>query len=122
MKLIIDLIEDIRMAINNDEEFALSAMGLKEQVEGEFLPAWQSGISHLKLDEYEQKLFLFLGKEKTMKIGDFLRILNALSNKEMMYEVCVSYSKEDKRINSPLMGFGESFADRKYLLFVPDTY
>ena len=118
MKLIIDLIEDIRTAINNDEAFTLEAMGLKEQNNGEFLPSWQSAISRMKLDEKERKLFLFLGKEDAINVGSFLKTLNALSNEAMMYEVCISYSKEEERINSSLMGFGESLEDKKYLLFI----
>jgi hypothetical protein len=114
------MIEDIRTAINNDKEFTLGAMGLKEQKNGEFLPSWQSDISHMKIDEQAQKLFLFLGKGEAIAIGDFLKTLNALSNEAMMYEVCLSYSKEDKRVDSSLMGFGESFKEKKYLLFVPD--
>ncbi len=120
MKLIIDVIEDIRTAIGNDAFFTLSVMGLKEQENGEYSLAWQSDISHMKLDEKEQKLFLFPGRDEPISIGDFLQRLNALSNEAMMYEVCVSYSKEEKRIDTALIGFGESVEDKKYLLFIPD--
>ncbi len=120
MKVIIDLIEDIRTAINNDKSFTLGVMGLKEQSNGEFLPSWQSDISGIKLDEEEEKLFLFLGKDEALNIGDFLETLNALSNKAMMYEICISYTQKDKRVDSSLMGFGESFKDKKYLLFIED--
>ncbi len=121
MKVIIDLIEDIRTAINNDKSFTLGAMGLEEQKNGEFLPSWQSDISRMRLDEKEGKLFLFLGKGEVLNIGDFLETLNALSNTAMMYEVRLSYTREKERVDSPLMGFGESFKDKKYLLFIADT-
>ena len=121
MKVIIDLIEDIRTAINNDKSFTLGTMGLREQDDGEFKPSWQSDISHMKVDEKEGKLFLFLGKDEALNIGSFLEALNALPNEAMMYEVCVSYTKEKERVNSSLMGFGESFRDKKYLLFISDT-
>lgn len=121
MKVIIDVIEDIRSAINNDESFSLEAMGLKEQDNGEFIPSWQSGINHMKLDEKEQKLFLFLGKGKPLEIGTFLGTLNALSNQAMMYEIYVSYSKNETRTDTPLIGFGESFKEKKYLLFIADA-
>ena len=120
MKVIIDLIEDIRTAINNDNSFSLAVMGLKEQDNGEFTPSWESMICSMKLDEEEKKLFLFLGKENALNIGDFVQSLNALSNEKMMYEVCVSYSKENVRMDSPLIGFGESLEDKKYLLFIAE--
>jgi len=121
MKVIIDLIEDIREAINNDRSFSLSAMGLKENEKGEFVPSWQSDIKQYKIDEKEKRLFLFLGKHDAINVGDFLDILNTLDNKKMMFEVCVSYTRDEKRVDASLMGFGESFKDKKYLLFLPEA-
>ncbi|WP_345977030.1 hypothetical protein [Sulfurimonas sp. HSL3-7] len=119
MKVIIDLIEDIRTAINNDSSFSLLAMGLKEEESGEFSPSWESPICSMKIDDEKNRLFLFLGKGKALGVGQFLTVLHALPNAAMMYEVCVSYSKERERVDSSLMGFGESVRDKKYLLFVP---
>ena len=118
MKVIIDLIEDIRTAINNDESFSLVAMGLKEQEDGNHMPSWESMISSMKIDEVEKKLFLFLGKEEPLYMGDFLQKLDSLSNEKMMYEVCVSYLKDEKRVDSSLLGYGESLEDKKYLIFI----
>ncbi len=120
MKVVIDLIEDIRTAINNDPSFSLRAMGLSEENSGEFLPVWQSELCRYSIDEEAQKLFLFMGKEDPLKVGTFLQELNALGNKQMMYEVCVSYSKENQRIDASVMGFGESFVDKRYLMFIPE--
>ena len=119
MKVIIDLIEDIRTAISNDNSFSLAAMGLKEEENGEFSPSWESGICSMKIDEDQKKLFLFLGKDESLKIETLLERVNALPVAKMMYEVCVSYSREQVRVDSSLMGFGESFRDKKYLLFIP---
>ena len=120
MKVIIDLIEDIGAAINNDKEFSLAVMGLKEDENNEFIPSWQSGLCSFRLEPAQKKVFLFLGKEEGLNIGEFLTTLNTLKNEELMYELCVSYSKEDKRIDSSLIGFGESFKDKKYLVFIPE--
>jgi len=119
MKVIIDLIEDIRTAISNEKSFLLVAMGLEENDAGEFLPVWEANISSMKVDDEQKKLFLFLGKTQFVSIGDVLEDLNVLSNEKMMYEVCVSYSKDDTRIDSSLLGFGESLENKKYLLFLP---
>lgn len=118
MKLIIDLIEDIRTAINNEKSFSLVAMGLREQNSGELLPSWESGISSMKIDDEHNRLYLFLGKDKPLTTGDILLRLNALPNKKMMHEVLLSYSKENRRVDSSLMGFGESVEEKKYILFV----
>ena len=120
MKLIIDIIEDIRTAINNDGSFSLTAMGLTEQENGEFTPSWESNLCSMKLDDENKRLYLFLGKEKALAIGNVVQRLDALSNKKMMYEICISYSKENKRLDSSILGFGESLEDKRYLLFISE--
>ena len=120
MKVIIDLIEDIRTAISNDNSFSLTAMGLKEEESGGFSPSWENRICSMKIDDEDKRLFLFLGKGEALGVGQFLTVLNALPNAAMMYEVCVSYSKEQERVDSSLMGFGESVGEKKYLLFIPE--
>jgi hypothetical protein len=120
MKVIIDLIEDIRESIGNDGDFTLSAMGLGEHESGEFTPLWQSDISSYRLDERSKKIFLFLGKDEALNIGAFNEALNALPNEAMMYEICISYAKKDERVDASLLGFGESLEDKKYLLFIAD--
>lgn len=118
MKVIIDLIEDIREAIKNEESFSLVAMALKEQENGELIPSWESPVCSMKVDEETQRLFFFLGKDEPLGIGSFLESVDTLSNKAMMHEVLLSYSKEAKRIDSSLIGFGESFEEKKYFLFI----
>ena len=121
MKVIIDLIEDIRASINNDEHFSLRAVGLKEDEKSQFTPVWQSDINQYKVDDDAKRLYLFLGKEQAVNIGECLQTLNGLDNKKMMYEVCVAYSKEGKRVDAPLLGFGESLEEKKYLLFISEA-
>jgi len=120
MKVIIDLIEDIHTAINNDKSFSLASMGLKEEKSGEFFPSWESGICSMKVDDAQRRLFLFLGKDQPLYIGDLLEDLNALSNEKMMYEVCVSYSKKNRRYDNALIGFAESFEEKKYFVYVSE--
>ena len=120
MKVIIDLIEDIRTAINNDTSFTLATMGLTESAEGDFTPSWQSEVCQYRLSETDKKIYFLLGRENPLNIGSLLEELNALSNEAMMYEVCISYSKENHRIDSSLIGFGEALQDKKYLLFIAE--
>ena len=73
----------------------------------------------MKLDEKTKRFFLLLGKEEGISSGELLSNFDTMSNEEMMYEVCISYSKEGQRLDSSLIGFGESLQDKKYLLFIP---
>ncbi len=120
MKVIIDLIDDVREAIHNEESFSLSVMGLKENGKGEFVPSWQADINQYKLNHENKKLYLFLGKGDALNMASFLSELNGLRNEEMMYEILVSYTKEKQRKDLPLMGFGESIPEKKYLLFISE--
>jgi hypothetical protein len=121
MKVIIDLIEDIRAAIDNDSSFFLSAMALNEDENAAFTPVWQSDINQYKIDDEKNRIYFFLGQGDALNIGHLLKELNALDNKKMMYEVVVSYLKENRRIDAPLLGFGESFEEKKYRLFISEN-
>ena len=121
MKVIIDLIEDIRSAIDNNPDFTLAGMGLQENSDGEFEPQWQSSIVHYRLDEKEKKLFLFLGQNKPLTVADLLSELNSYSNEAMMYKINLTYTQNDQRLDKEIIGFGESIPEKKYLLFISNT-
>lgn len=118
MKVIIDLIEDIRTAIDNAPSFTLVGMALQANDEGAYEPVWQSNIVHYRRDDDAKKLFLFLGQNEAVSVGDFLTELNAYSNEAMMYEVCLTYTQNNQRIDQSLIGFGEAMDEKKYLLFI----
>jgi len=118
MKVLIDLIEDMREAIKNSSDFSLSAMGLEESSAGEFTPTWSSHICNSVLDKKKKQLFFFLGKEAALNTQVVYEELNSLENEEMMYEVFVSYSQHNQRVDKEIIGFGESLEEKKYLLFV----
>ena len=118
MKVLIDLIEDIQTTLDNMTDFTLAGMGLKEDSTGEFEPQWKSSIVHYRLDDKEKKFFLFLGQNKPLKIADLLSELNSYSNEAMMYEICLTYTQDDQRLDKKIIGFGESIPEKKYLLFV----
>ncbi len=121
MKYVIDLIDDIRSAINNDGTFSLQAMGLQAQDNGNMRPSWQSNITRYSVDKEQEKVYFYLGKERAIDITTLVQELNTLANKEMMYTLHLSFSKEGARIDEEIIGFGESLAEKKYLLFVSDS-
>ena len=118
MKVIIDLIEDIQSAINSEKSFSLSAMCVEENENSEFRPLWQNNLCNFQLDEEKKVLFLFLGQEDALNVGDFLEMLHTLENKTMMHEIKISYSKEGERVDASLIGFSELLEEKKYLLLV----
>ncbi len=118
MKVIIDLIEDIRSAIDNQPDFTLTGMALKANEKNEHEPIWQSNIVHYRLDESAKKLFLFLGQDDPIKVGTLLQELNSYTNEAMMYEVCITYTQDDERQDKSLIGFGEVIPEKRYLLFI----
>ncbi len=117
MKVLIDLIEDMREAIQDDTAFTMNVMQLQETKEGQFTPAGESNIARYKLDDTQKKLFLFLGKAPLNALKTFQE-LNTLSNEAMMYEIKVSYTVSGQRVDQEVIGFGESLQDKKYLLFI----
>jgi hypothetical protein len=118
MKVIIDLIEDIRTAIDNNPDFTLTGMALQANEKGEHEPIWQSNIVRYRLDNEAKKLFMFLGQDDTLTVGALLQELNTYSNEAMMYEVCITFTQDDQRQDKSLIGFGEAIPEKKYLLFI----
>ena len=117
MKVLIDLIEDIREAIQDDPAFTMNVMQLQETKEGQFTPVGESNVALYKVDDTQKKLFLFLGKTALNALQTFQE-LNSLSNEAMMYEVKVSDIAAGQRVDQEIIGFGESLQDKKYLLFI----
>jgi len=118
MKFIIDLIEDMRSVVENDTDFSISAMLLKEESEGQFTPAGEAAVARYNIDDKEKKIFFFLSQDQALNANKTLEELNTLSNEAMMYEAVISYSANNQRIDKELIGFGESLEEKKYLLFI----
>ena len=99
MKYIIDLIEDVREQIGNQEDFILTAMLLKENPE-----------------DSETLIFKIDGSHSRITIGDLIPHLLILDMDAMMYalrmDVNVQYSDVE------VIGFGKSIEEKKYILFI----
>jgi len=121
MKVIIDLIEDIQTVLNDERGFALTALALKEEEPEQFAPTWHSPIVHMSIDDEAKSLYLFLGQERPLQTGSFLKELNGFSNEQMMYELKVSYTQDENRIDKEVIGFGESLEEKRYFLFIDAT-
>ncbi len=119
MKYIIDLIEDIREQIGNQEDFILTAMLLKENPEDleKLTYAGEAPLNLFRLDESgKQLIFKINGSESRITVGELIPPLLILDMAAMMYElrmdVNVQYSDME------VVGFGKVIEEKKYILFI----
>lgn len=119
MKVIIDLIEDIREEIGNQEDFVLTAMLLREDPENaeKLIYAGESAISQYLLDEkHKQLLFKIDGSRSVSTVGELVKKLLILPIADMMYELRMDVNAKYSDIE--VVGFGKSMIEKKYILFI----
>ena len=121
MKVIIDLIEDIRTTLETHDDFTVAVMALSEDEQGNYIPVWKSGVSHYELNEQEQKIYFYLAKEQTIPAEKLSKEMNELTNQEVMYEINIVFSKDNERVDKELIGFGEALDDKSYCLFIAES-
>ena len=119
MKVIIDLIEDIREEISNQEDFILTAMLLREDDSNpeRLIYAGEAPISEYVLDDRDRKLIFKINRSASiMHIGDLVKHLLVLPMADMMYELRVDIETHHNAV--AIVGFGKSLQEKKYLLFI----
>ncbi len=119
MKVIIDLIEDIRESIHNDETFAITAMLLKEdpQDKKKLIYAGEAPVDSFYIDKISKELILTVEKEaEALSIGELVKHLLIMDMEQMMYEVKLAVSEDHPP--RELVGFGFNATDAKYALFI----
>jgi hypothetical protein len=119
MKVIIDLIEDIREEIGNQEDFILTAMLLKENPEDaeKLIYAGEAPINVFDLDESSKQLiFKIDGSHSRVEIGELVKPLLILPMDAMMYELKMDVNAQYNDIE--VVGFGKSIEEKKYILFI----
>ena len=119
MKVIIDLIEDIRESILNNEIYSMSAMLLKEDKNNRknLIYAGEAPIGSFYFDKIAKELILTVDKQTTpLSVGELIKHLLILDMDMMMYEVKLAVSEE--HAPQELVGFGFNASDQKYALFI----
>jgi len=119
MKVIIDLIEDIRETITNAEDFVLRAGLLKEEVNdaSTLVYVGEAPIDSFTLnEEKKQLLFNVGGGDTTVSIGELIPALLILDMQRMMYTLKMDVNTRYKELE--IVGFGKSEEDKKYILFI----
>jgi hypothetical protein len=119
MKVIIDLIEDIRESVANAEEYVLRAGLLKEDMEdaSRLHYVGEASIDSYCLDEEKRELLFRVGdRDAGVTVGELIPSLLILDMQVMMYplkmDVNVQYSGVE------IVGFGKSDEEKSYLLFI----
>ena len=119
IKVIIDLIEDIRESIGNQEDFILTAMLLKEDNSNpdRLISAGEAPINTFFVDEMQRKLIFKIDRSvAVLPIGMLVKHLLVLPMADMMYELRVDIATYHDAAS--VVGFGKSFQEKKYFLFI----
>jgi len=119
VKVIIDLIEDIRENINNNETYTMAGMLLKEDENNKekLIYAGEAPIGSFYVDKISKELILNVEKDKEpLSVGALVKHLLIMDMDMMMYEVKLAVSEE--HAPNELVGFGFNASDAKYVLFI----
>ncbi len=119
MKVIIDLIEDIRESINNNETYAIIGMLLKEDENDKknLIYAGEASVGSFYVDKIAKELIFSIEKDKDpLSVGELVKHLLIMDMDTMMYEVKLAVSEE--HAPKELVGFGFNATDAKYALFI----
>ncbi len=119
MKYIIDLIEDVREQIGNQEDFILTAMLLKENVEDleKLTYAGEAPLNLFHLDKKgKQLIFKIDGSHSRLTVGELIPPLLILDMDVMMYELRMDVNTQYSDME--IVGFGKNDEEKKYILFI----
>jgi hypothetical protein len=119
MKVIIDLIEDVRIQIGNHEAYEVTAGLLKsdENDTQKLIYAGEAPINSFELNRDERKLVLKIDQSGTkLTIGELIPELLILDMDAMMFEVKMDVNVQYKDME--IVGFGKNDEEKRYILFI----
>jgi len=119
MKVIIDLIEDIRESIANAEDFILTAGLLKEDTNdpSKLVYAGEAPLNIVDLDRVRRELiFKMDGSNTKITVGELIAPLSVSGIDVMMYELRMDVNIQFNNIE--IVGFGKNEEMKQYLLFI----
>ncbi|WP_294958068.1 hypothetical protein [Sulfurovum sp.] len=119
MKVIIDLIEDIRESIANAEDYVLTAGLLKEEVNdpAKLTYAGEAPLNTYDLDPVRRQLVFHIDKsDSRVTVGELMPLLLISDMDTMMYELRMDVNAQYNDME--IVGFGKNEERKKYLLFI----
>jgi len=119
MKVIIDLIEDMREQIGNNEEYAVTAGLLKSDVNDptKLIYAGEAPINVMALEREDRILrFKIDGSSSKLTIGELVPEILILDMDAMMFELKMDVNVQYKDME--IVGFGKNDEEKRYILFI----
>jgi len=119
MKVIIDLIEDIRESIANADEYVITAGLLKEDPEDpeKLIYAGEAPLNLYDLDPVRKQLiFKMDGSDAQITVGELIPPLLISDMDVMMYELRMDVNAQYSDME--IVGFGKNEEMKKCLLFI----
>ncbi len=119
MKVIIDLIEDIRESIANAEVYTLTAGLLKEDSSdpSKLIYAGEAPINGYAVEHDAKQLRFFIdGSENEVRVGDLIPELLIMDMDAMMYELRLDVNAQYSDME--IVGFGKNDEAQRYVLFI----
>ena len=119
MRVIIDLIEDVREQIGNHETYEVMAGLLKTDAEDsqKLIYAGEAPINAMQLErEQRQLVFKIDGSDKKLTIGELIPSILILDMDAMMYELKIDVNAQYKGME--VVGFGKNDELKRYILFI----
>ncbi len=119
MKFIIDLIEDIREQIGNQEAYTLTAGLLKEdpQDENRLIYAGEAPLNTWHKDEIRKQLIFEIDASASkITIGEIIPPLLISDMDSMMFELRMNVNTQ--YTDMEIVGFGKNDEEKRYILFI----
>ena len=119
MKVIIDLIEDVREQIGNHEAYDVTAGLLKtdEDDSRKLVYAGEAPLNSMQLvREKRQLLFKIDDSDKKLTIGELIPSILILDMAAMMFELKIDVNTQYNGME--IVGFGKNDEEKRYILFI----
>jgi hypothetical protein len=119
MKFIIDLIEDIREQIGNQDDYSIAAGLLKEDFSNsnKLIYAGEALLNSYHIDEIKKQLIFEIDSSGTqITAGELIPPLLISDMDSMMYELRMNVNSQYSDME--IVGFGKNDEERRYILFI----
>ena len=119
LKVIIDLIEDVREQIGNHEAYEVMAGLLKTDAQDseKLIYAGEAPLNSVQLERGKRQLvFKIDGSDKKLTIGELIPSILILDMDAMMFELKMDVNAQYKDME--IVGFGKNDEEKRYILFI----
>ena len=119
MRVIIDLIEDVREQIGNHEAYEVTAGLLKTDAQDseKLIYAGEAPWNSIQLEREKRQLtFMIDGSDKKLTIGELIPEVLILDMDAMLFELKMNVNAQYKDME--IVGFGKNDEQKRYILFI----